>query len=103
MQQTFMRHIWPVVYELSRPCFARLSCFSLLLSVNRSRFLREYGSEYLCLLRRRKRLNVTSMPAFRLDVPVLERPTRHFSDLISCPDEPPACILHQMLAPSHRA
>ena len=28
---------------------------------------------------------------------------RHFSDLIRCPDEPPACILHQMLAPSHRA
>ena len=27
---------------------------------------------------------------------------RHISDLIY-PDEPPACIFHQMLAPSHRA
>ena len=28
---------------------------------------------------------------------------RHFSDFICCPDESPACIFHQMLAPSHSA
>ena len=49
---------------------------------------------------------MTTSTQHRVAIPLIIRSAFKFKqspDLICCPDEPPACILLQMLAPSHRA